>query len=146
MARIRVGVTIDAPIRRVWDAVKDVDTHVDWMAEARALSLVKGRPNRVGAVYECLTVVGPLRTVDVMEVTEWRRGRTIGVRHVGVVTGVGRFTLRRRPRGRTRFTWDERLVFPWYLGGPVGAFAGGRVLEVVWSRNLRRLKGMVEDG
>jgi hypothetical protein len=89
-------------------------------------------------------VVGPLRTLDVMEVTEWRRGRAIGVRHVGLVTGTGRFTLRRRGRGRTRFTWDERLTFPWTFGGPAGALVGGRVLKLVWRRNLRRLKTMVE--
>ena len=148
MSRVRVGVTIDAPRGAVWDIVKDVSRHVDWMAEARSLRLVSGRPNRVGAVYECLTVVGPLRTLDVMEVTEWRRGRSIGVRHVGVVTGGGRFTLRRAfGRGRrTRFTWDERLRFPWFLGGPIGAVVGGRVLAFVWRRNLGRLKRLVEEG
>ena len=144
MGRIRVGVTIDEPPRRVWAAVNDVASHVDWMAEAEAIRLVRGRRNRVGAVYECDTRVGPLRTVDVMEITEWRAGKAIGVRHVGVVSGSGRFTLRRRGRRRTRFTWEERLTFPWALGGPLGALVGGRVLASVWRRNLRRLKAMVE--
>ena len=126
------------------EAVRDISTHTDWMAEARSLRLVAGRPNRVGALYECDTRIGPLRTLDVMEVTRWRRGRSIGVRHVGIVTGSGRFTLRRRGRRRTRFTWKERLTVPWTLGGPFGAFVGGRVLKLVWRRNLRRLKRQIE--
>ena len=40
--------------------------------------------------------------VDRMEVTEWRTGRSMGVRHDGLVTGSGRFTLRRV--GATRRT------------------------------------------
>jgi hypothetical protein len=80
-----------------------------------------------------------------MEVTEWSPGRTMGVRHVGLVTGSGRFTLRPRRRGRTRFVWSERLTFPWWLGGPVGALAATPVFHLVWRSNLRRLRGLVED-
>ena len=36
----------------------------------------------------------------------------MGIEHRGVVTGRGRFTLRRRPRGRTRFTWDGTAHVP----------------------------------
>ena len=53
-----------------------------------------------------------------MEITEWKPRRQMGVRHVGVVTGDGRFTLRRRSGGRTRFTWTETLRFPAWMGGP----------------------------
>ncbi|HEY0518810.1 MAG TPA: hypothetical protein VGC84_04890, partial [Ilumatobacteraceae bacterium] len=46
---------------------------------------------------------------------------------------------------RTRFAWDETLVFPWWLGGPLGALVAGRVvLRAIWKRNLRTLKGIVE--
>lgn len=140
MGRIRVGVTIEAPRRRVWAAVRDVRSHTRWMADAAAIRLVQGRRNRVGAVYEVDTRVGPLRTLDVMEITEWRPRRTMGVRHVGVVTGSGRFVLRRLGRRRTRFTWEEEITLPWWLGGPLGR----PVLRLVWARNLRRLKASVE--
>ena len=53
-----------------------------------------------------------------MEITEWRPGRAMGVRHVGLVTGTGRFTLRKARGGRTRFTWTERLRFPLLPGRP----------------------------
>ncbi|MDX6661067.1 MAG: hypothetical protein QOJ55_1889, partial [Solirubrobacteraceae bacterium] len=53
-----------------------------------------------------------------------------------------RFTLRPsrlRPRS-TRFTWEEELTFPWWMGGRAGALVGGVVLRLVWRRNLRRLR------
>jgi hypothetical protein len=68
----------------------------------------------------------------------------MGIRHVGVVTGTGRFTLRRTVTGRTRFTWQEQLSFPWWLGGRIGGLVGARVLTVIWRRNLRSLKALIE--
>ena len=58
----------------------------------------------------------------------------------------GAFTLTPIDLGRrTRFIWAETLVFPWWLGGPVGAFIGGKVvLRSIWKRNLRNLKRLVE--
>ena len=68
----------------------------------------------------------------------------MGIEHHGVVTGKGRFTLRRRPRGKTRFTWTEELTFPLWMGGAVGAIAAKPVLRAIWRRNLRNLKRLVE--
>ena len=146
MTRIRVATTIDAPPARVWDDVRDLASHVEWMHDAVAIRFTSRRRAGVGTTFECDTKVGPLRLTDHMEVTEWRTRRAIGIRHVGVVTGEGRFTVRRRGRGRTRFTWDERLHFPIWMGGPLGGAIGGLVLRAVWTRNLRALKKRVERG
>ena len=142
MPRIRVATTIPAPPSAVWRSVSDLASHVGWMADAEAIRFTSGRRTGVGTTMEVDTRVGPFRLTDVLEVTEWRRGRAIGVRHAGVVGGTGRFTLRRsglRPRS-TRFTWDEQLVFPPWLGGPVGALAAAPVLRRIWRGNLRRLR------
>ena len=141
-----MSTTIDATPARVWDDVKDIASHVSWMEDAVAIRFTGGRRSGVGTAFDCDTRVGPLRLTDRMEVTEWKPRRAMGIRHVGLVTGTGRFTLRRRPRGRTRFTWEERLVFPWWMGGPVGGVVGGQVLRFVWRRNLRNLKRRVEGG
>jgi hypothetical protein len=81
-----------------------------------------------------------------MEITEWVPGEVMGVRHTGIVTGSGRFTLTPIDLGRrTRFTWQESLTFPWWMGGPLGAFVGGKVvLRSIWKRNLRNLRRIVE--
>ncbi|HZA76255.1 MAG TPA: SRPBCC family protein [Acidimicrobiales bacterium] len=145
MPRIRVHTTIDAPRHAVWDRLADIADHVRWMADARAIRFTGERRSGEGTTFECETQVGPLRTTDVMEVTEWREGRALGVRHTGLVRGTGRFGLRRARRGRTRVTWDERLCFPWWLGGPVTGLLAAPVLRSVWRRNLRRLASIVEN-
>lgn len=139
MPKLRVSTTIDAPPDEVWDDVSDLASHVEWMHDARAITFTSERSSGVGTTFDCETRVGPFGLTDRMEVTSWVRGREIGVRHVGLVTGVGRFTIRRLRRGRTRFTWTERLRFPWWMGGPVGAVVARPVLRRVWKRNLRSL-------
>lgn len=152
MAGIRVAVQIDAPPSKVWAVVEPVERHVEWMHDAVAIRFTSGQTRGVGTAFLCDTKVGPIKLVDRMEITEWVPGRVMGVRHTGVVTGSGRFTL--EPLGEahdgeaphTRFVWQEELVFPWWLGGPIGAFIGGRiVLSAVWKRNLRGLKALVEQ-
>ena len=142
--RVRVSTHIAAPRRQVWARIRDLTTHAEWMEEAADIRIVGDRRSGRGTVMEVATTVGPFRVTDRMEVDEWREGRSIGVRHVGKVRGGGRFLLRRSVLGGTRFTWDERLRFPWWLGGPVGERVGGVVLRRVWRRNLRQLKALVE--
>ena len=72
-------------------------------------------------------------------------GRAIGIDHRGMVTGSGRFTLRRRPGGRTRFTWNERLTFPWWMGGPVGEQSSKPIFTRLWRANLARLRAKAES-
>jgi uncharacterized protein YndB with AHSA1/START domain len=139
MARIRVRTTLDAPPERVWADLAHLAGHVDWMHDAVAIRFLTDRTSGVGTRYECDTKVGPFRMVDVMEITEWQPGRSMGVSHQGLVTGAGRFTLRKVRGDRTRFTWKERLRFPWYLGGPITAIVAKPVLRWIWKRNLRGL-------
>ena len=144
MSRLRVSTVLDAPPEVVWADLEDISTHVEWMRDAVAIRFTSPHRSGVGTTFDCDTKVGPFRLTDRMEITEWRPRAAMGVRHVGIVTGSGRFTLRRARGGRTRFTWKERLVFPWYLGGPLGAVVGGEVLRLVWKRNLRNLRRRIE--
>jgi len=144
MGRIRVSTRIDAPPSEVWRALEDVSSHTEWMADAEAIRFRTKKRQGTGTVFECDTKVGPMRLTDVMEITEWVPRRAMGVRHVGLVTGTGRFILKPSRGGGTRFTWAERLTFPWWLGGPVGSVIGGEVLRFVWKANLRRLRRIIE--
>ena len=147
MASITVSVEIDATTERVWEVVEPVERHVDWMADAVAIRFTGEQTRGVGTTFECDTKVGPITLVDKMEITDWAAGERMGVRHSGVVTGSGHFTLEPIDLGRrTRFTWTEELVFPWWLGGPIGALVGGRVvMGAIWRRNLRALARIVES-
>lgn len=145
MSKLLVRTEIEAPPDVVWRAVEDLATHVEWMEDAVAIRFTSSRRAGVGTTFDCETKVGPFRLTDRMVVTEWAPGRAIGVRHEGLVTGTGRFTVRRARRGRTRFAWEERLVYPWWLGGPVGALASKPILKRIWRRSLHNLKARVEE-
>lgn len=138
-----VSTVIDAPPSVVWADVCDISSHVAWMADAEAIRFVTDQTSGVGTRFECDTRVGPFRLTDVMEITTWVDEQQMGVRHDGLITGVGEFTLRAHDGG-TEFTWSEDLVFPWYFGGPVGAWVARPVLAWVWRRNLRRLEERFE--
>ena len=142
--KIRVAITIDAPPADTWRTVEPIERHVDWMADADAIHFIGAQTRGVGTTFDCVTKVGPFHLTDRMTVTEWQPARSLGIEHHGIVTGRGRFTLRRRRGGKTRFTWSERLRFPWWMGGPVGALAAKPVLRAVWRRNLATLKQLVE--
>jgi hypothetical protein len=147
VAQLCVAIDISATPVQVWRTVEAIEHHVSWMHDAVAIRFQTDRRRGVGTAFLCDTKVGPFKLVDRMEITEWTPNAAIGVRHVGLVTGTGRFTLTPIDLGRrTRFDWDESLVFPWWLGGPFGAFVGGRlVLRPIWKRNLRTLKHLIES-
>ena len=144
MVRIVQYVDIDAPLSSVWRAASALATHDRWMADAESIVFLSESRSGPGTVMQVRTVVGPFRTTDIMEVTEWKEGTAIGVRHEGLVTGEGRFTLAPLAGG-TRFTWSEDLTFPWWLGGPITAFLARPVLGLIWRRNLQGLKAQLES-
>ncbi|MEY2582142.1 MAG: hypothetical protein QOE09_1991, partial [Ilumatobacteraceae bacterium] len=110
MARLRVAIEISAPPSEVWKVVEPIEDHVEWMHDAVAIRFQTDQHRGVGTAFLCDTKVGPLRLVDHMETTEWTPATAMGVRHVGIVTGTGRFTLSAIDLGRrTRFAWDESL-------------------------------------
>jgi hypothetical protein len=147
MSGITVSVDLDATPDRVWEIVEPVERHVDWMADAVAIRFHGEQRRGVGTTFACDTKVGPIRLVDEMEITRWEPGVAMGVRHRGVVTGAGTFTLTPIDLGRrTRFTWSESLTFPWWLGGRLGELLGGRlVMRGIWRRNLRELERLVSQ-
>jgi hypothetical protein len=143
---IRVAIDIAAPVQKVWDIVEPVERHIDWMADAVAIRFQTEQTRGTGTTFFCDTKVGPIKLVDVMTITAWDPGKVMGVKHTGVVTGSGEFTLDAIDENNTRFTWTETLTFPWWLGGPLGAFVGGQiVMKAIWRRNLRELKKLVEN-
>jgi uncharacterized protein YndB with AHSA1/START domain len=136
---VEVGITIDAPVSRVWQAVERIENHVQWMADAVSISFDGTQRRGVGTSFECLTKIGPFRTTDRMVVTEWEPEHAMGIEHRGLFTGRGRFVLLDADAGRTLFTWTEHIRFPWWLGGRAGELAAAPLLRRVWMGNLRRL-------
>jgi hypothetical protein len=139
MAQVRVSTTLAATPAEVWADLADVASHVEWMRDAVAIRFTSTAHEGAGTTFDCDTRVGPFRLTDRMEITRWDAGRAMGVRHSGIVVGDGVFTLRAEEGGRTRLTWSERLRFPWWMGGPIGAWLSVPVLTAVWRGSLRNL-------
>ena len=146
MSHIIVKIEINASPERVWQIVEPIERHVDWMHDAVAIRFVSEQTRGVGTAFLCDTKVGPIKLTDKMEITQWVPGSAMGVKHIGIVTGTGVFTLESLANGtRTLFKWEEELIFPWYLGAQLGAFIGGKiVLKQIWKRNLRGLAKLCE--
>lgn len=130
---------MNIPHDQVWAALADLESHVRWMKDAESIVFTTEQRRGIGTRMDVKTVVGPLRTLDRMEVVGWDEGHSIEVVHSGLVTGRG--TLGAEPEsGGTMVSWDETLSFPWYLGGPLTALAAKPVLGAIWRGNLRRLE------
>ncbi len=145
MPEVIVNVEIDRTPSQVWAYVRDVASHVDWMADATEIRFTTDQTEGAGTTFECDTKIGPIKLTDVMTITSWVDEATMGVRHVGVVSGEGEFQLSPVGAGATRFTWREDLSFPLWLGGPIGEVIAKPILTAVWKRNLKRLKQKVES-
>ena len=146
MSRITVSIKLAASPARVWEVVEPVERHIDWMADAVAIRFTNSQTRGVGTTFDCDTKVGPIKLTDRMEITEWVPEQSMGVKHVGIVTGTGVFTITPLGNGsNSSFTWSEELTFPWWLGGPIGEVIGGNiVMKAIWRRNLKKLKALVE--
>ncbi len=143
MANVTVSVDLPKDPETVWEDVSQLETHVEWMADAESIEFQSEQRRGTGVVMRVLTRVGFIRTADVIRVVSWDPPHSIGVVHEGLVTGTGEFRLDAIDGG-TRFTWDEKLRLPWFLGGPIGSVVARPILAWVWRRNLRRLAGRFE--
>lgn len=140
---VRIVTHFAAAPRRVWEELADLESHPQWMQDAGSIEFLTGQTSGVGTVMLVPTRVGPLRTTDVMEVVAWEDGRLIAVEHRGQVSGVGQFEVKPAANG-TELEWEETLRFPWWLGGPVGAWLARPILKRIWRGNLGRLRERVE--
>ena len=144
MAEVTVVVEIDRTPTQVWSYLRDISSHVDWMADATEIRFTSEQTEGVGTSFECDTKIGPVKLTDVMTITSWVDEAEMGVRHEGVVTGVGEFHLSETSSGGSRFSWREDLSFPLWLGGPIGEVVAKPILTAVWKRNLKKLKASLE--
>ncbi len=137
---VRVSVDIDAPSEEVWRHASDLASHVQWMADALAVDFLGDQRQGVGTRLAVTTRFGPFRTTDLLEVISWEPFHRIAVAHRGMVGGEGQLELEPLREGRTRFSWEERLRIPWFLGGPIGAWVVRPFLRRIMQGNLERFR------
>ena len=145
MSLLSLDVVIERDEEQVWKHLYDIASHTSWMRDAKEIRFTSAEHSGIGTTFDCVTQVGPLRTTDRMEITEWQEGRAIGVRHVGTVTGIGRFVIRSLAPDETEVTWTERLTFPKWSLPMLTSRVTRAVLHRVWTKNLQNLKQVVES-
>ena len=143
MVQITVRDVYPASVAELWSELSRLERHVYWMHDALAIEFASEQRRGVGTTFTCRTRVGPLVTRDVMRVVEWREGAAIAVEHRGLVRGRGRFTLIGDTH-QVELTWHERLDFPWWALGPIGALAAAPILRRLWRANLATLGRRLE--
>ena len=139
MKPISIENTVRAPKETTWAELRVLERHVNWMADAVSITFTSEQREGVGTAFRCITKVGPIKLTDVMTITAWQEASTMGVRHSGIVTGEGTFTLSGEGNSSV-LAWDENLAFPWWMGGKLGEFFAKPVLQAIWRGNLRRLE------
>jgi len=132
---ITISTSIPLPVAAVWDELRHIDRHVEWMNDAVALTFITDQREGVGTSFHCKTRIGPFVTNDVMTITRWESETVMGVEHKGLIKGEGLFFLHGTDHDTT-LVWQEELRFPWYMGGPLTAYFAAPVLKFIWRRNL----------
>ena len=61
MATICVSIEIAASPKQVWDVVKDISDHVNWMKDAESIDFLTEKLSGGGSMFDCATKVGPIR-------------------------------------------------------------------------------------
>ena len=145
MVHIQLAIEINAPVEHVWQNISDIKTHVNWMMDASEINITSDHVKGLGVTFDCETHVGPLRTTDRMEITEWIPNQIMAISHNGLVEGKGKFRLEEIPDSKTLFKWDENLSFPIFLGGEITGYFAKPVLKRIWRKNLRKLKNLLEN-
>ena len=145
MTGIRIQLAINASPAGVWQELRHINRHVNWMHDAVSINFLSEKTEGEGTSFLCLTKIGPLQTRDLMTITQWKENEVMGVNHVGIIKGTGTFTLSEHSGG-SLITWQEDLKFPWWALGPLGALVAKPILRLIWKKNLKNLKAIVESG
>jgi hypothetical protein len=139
---IKVSIELPTSVENSWKYIADIQSHTQWMQDALSITITSDKCKGVGTTFECLTAVGPFRLTDEMEITDWQPPYLMGVKHNGLVSGRGKFSLEIIETG-TLFTWEEDLELSWKYGGKLGESLAAPILKAIWKKNLRALRAQI---
>ena len=141
---MKMAITIDAPIERVWESVADIERQPLWMQDMKHVRVLTPGAVRVGTRAEADIRVFMVGVVDVIEVDLLEPPYRFGIRHVGTYRGDGRIVLEAIDANRTLVRWDERMAPPFLPN--LTQLAQKPILGAVFQADLERLKEMAEAG
>jgi uncharacterized protein YndB with AHSA1/START domain len=141
---IRMSISINAPIARVWEIAADVQRQPEWMHEMKRVEMMTPGVLRVGSRGRATVRIFGISTTDDVVITQLEPPHAFGIRHEGRFTGEGLLLFSATPEGGTLIKWTEYLRPP--LFPTIGAFAQRPILSAIFRSDLRHLKRLVEAG
>ena len=141
---IRMSITINAPIARVWKIAADIQRQPEWMHEMKRVEMITPGPIRVGSRGRATVRIFGISTTDDVVITRLEPPHAFGIRHEGRFTGEGLLLFSATPEGGTLINWTEYLRPP--LFATIGGFVQRPILGAIFRSDLRHLKRLVEAG
>ena len=136
-------IVIEAPIKRVWSVVADIEGQPRWMTDMKAVRLTTRGRVGVGTRGEATVRMYGISVTDPITITEFEPPTRFAIRHEGIFGGTGLITLEPGADGSTTIVrWEERLTPP--LFPHLGASAMAPMLGRIFQADLERLRRLIE--
>jgi hypothetical protein len=142
---IEVSARLSVRGRRVWGVISDLSSNPEWMTDVKSVRFTGSKHEGTGTTFDCDTRLFGKTSTDHLLVTQWVDGSQIMVTHQGMFTGHGTLSISEHGDGTCTVTRSERIVFPWYLAGPVGELVAKPAIQSVWHYDMLSLKDLCED-
>ncbi len=140
---IHTEISVPTDRAQTWELLIDLQKQPEWMKDALSIEQLTDGPVGVGTVMRVPTQILFLRTTDRMEVTAFDPLEKWSVKHIGLVTGEGTFSLRDDEAGRgTIVHWHERLSAPLGILGRIGMTLFRPALRYQFHSDLVRFRAL----
>jgi uncharacterized membrane protein len=140
---IHTEISVPTDRAQTWELLIDLQRQPEWMKDALSIEQLTDGPVGVGTVMRVPTQILFLRTTDRMEVTAFDPLEKWSVKHIGLVTGEGTFSLREDEAGTgTIVHWHERLSAPLGILGRIGMTLFRPALRYQFHSDLVRFRAL----
>ncbi len=143
--RVSIKRSLPFPKSVVWREISAIERHSLWMTDAERIEFLTTEKVGDKVEFDCLTRVGPIKVRDRMKIINWEEPNSITVVHKGIFKGEGTLSLRHLSPEYCEIQWSEKIVFPPFLLGPVGAKVAKPILERIWKNNLEQLETLLKS-
>jgi uncharacterized membrane protein len=141
--RVVTSIIVRRPPADVWPFLVDWERLDRWMEDIRSVRVTSPRREGIGVEAEATVRIGGITTRDRIKVTRWEPPTVLEIAHLGWIRGAGHMELVPTDAG-SRLVWTETLVPPWGIVGAAGIRLFRPLLRRVFTRDLGRLRKLVE--
>jgi uncharacterized membrane protein len=142
--RVERTIEIEAPVARVWEAVKDLEDARSFLSGMTVWEREDGSPKGMGERLQIRMHVGSADIGGLVEVVEWDPLRDVAWTSITGIDQRGRLRLRETDDGQTKVALRWSYKAPGGLLGLLSDYIGSPVVGKHLSQSLENLKRQVE--